>query len=91
MIMRFPFESVGDKNVISITALKNNLKTCKLLHLEWISNEVLLCSTKNYIQSLMMEYDRKYEKKDTHTHTHTHTHICITGSLCCTAEIDKIL
>ena len=24
----------------------------KLLHLEWISNEVLLCSTGNYIQSL---------------------------------------
>ena len=28
---------------------------CKLLHLEWISNEILLYSTGNYIQSLMME------------------------------------
>ena len=33
---------------------------CKLLHLEWISNEVLL----NYVQSLAMEHDgRYYEKK----------------------------
>ena len=31
---------------------------CKQLHLEWISNEVLLYSTENYIQSLVMEYDR---------------------------------
>ena len=30
---------------------------CKLLHLAWISNEVLLYSTRNYIQSLGMEYD----------------------------------
>ena len=30
---------------------------CKLLHLEWISNEVLLYSTANYIQSLGIEYD----------------------------------
>ena len=27
---------------------------CKLWHLEWISNEVLLC---RYIQSLVMEHD----------------------------------
>ena len=32
---------------------------CKLLHLEWISNEVLLHSTGNYIQSLVMEHDRR--------------------------------
>ena len=30
---------------------------CKLLHLEWISNEVLLHSTENYIQSLGIEHD----------------------------------
>ena len=29
----------------------------KLLYLEWISNEVLLCSTGNYIQSLGMDHD----------------------------------
>ena len=32
---------------------------CKLLHLEWISSEVLLYSTGNYIQSLMIEHDRR--------------------------------
>ena len=30
---------------------------CKLLHLEWISNEVLLYSTGNAIQSLGIEHD----------------------------------
>ena len=29
----------------------------KLLHLEWMSNEVLLYSTGNYIQSLGIDYD----------------------------------
>ena len=28
---------------------------CKLLHLEWISNELLLYSTGSYVQSLVME------------------------------------
>ena len=32
---------------------------CKLLHLEWISNEVLLYSTGNYIQPLVTEHDRR--------------------------------
>ena len=30
---------------------------CKLLHLEWINSEVLLCSTGNYIQFLGIEHD----------------------------------
>ena len=30
---------------------------CKLLLLEWISNEILPCSTENYVWSLMMEHD----------------------------------
>ena len=30
---------------------------CKLLHLEWITNEVLLYSTENYFQSLGIEHD----------------------------------
>ena len=30
---------------------------CKLLHLEWIGNEVLLYSTGNYIQYLGIEHD----------------------------------
>ena len=32
---------------------------CKLLYLEWISNKVLLYSTGNYIQSLVIEHDRR--------------------------------
>ena len=30
---------------------------CKLLHLQWISNEILLYSAGNSIQSLVMEHD----------------------------------
>ena len=29
----------------------------QLVHLEWISNEILLHSTENYIQLLVMEHD----------------------------------
>ena len=32
---------------------------CKVLHLEWLSNEVLLYSIRNYIQSLGIDYDRR--------------------------------
>ena len=36
----------------------------KLLHLEWISYEVLLYNTGNYIQSLGIDHNgRQYEKK----------------------------
>ena len=31
---------------------------CKLLHLEWVSNEVLLYSTGNYVKSLGVEHER---------------------------------
>ena len=33
---------------------------CKLFHLEWISNEVLLYCTGNYIQSPRIEHDGRY-------------------------------
>ena len=33
------------------------VRKCKLLHLEWISTEVLLYSTGSYIQSLVIEHD----------------------------------
>ena len=57
---------------------------CKLLNLDCISNEILLYCTGNYIQSLVMEHDgRYYEKKN--------VYICITGSLCCSAEMDRTL
>ena len=38
---------------------------CRLLPLEWISNEILLCSTENYVWSLMMEHDN-VRKKNVH-------------------------
>ena len=38
---------------------------CKLLHLEWISNGVLVYSTGNYVQTFGIEHDgREYEKKN---------------------------
>ena len=36
---------------------KFGVSRCKLLYLEWISNEVLLYSTGNYVQSLGLEHD----------------------------------
>ena len=33
------------------------INRCKLLPLEWISNEILLCSTGNCVWSLAMEHD----------------------------------
>ena len=33
------------------------ISRCKLLHFEWISNEILLYSTGSYFQSLLMEHD----------------------------------
>ena len=32
---------------------------CKLLHLEWVNNKVLLCSTRNYIQSPDLDHNEK--------------------------------
>ena len=32
---------------------------CKLLHLEWQDNEVLMYSTGNYVQSHVMEHDER--------------------------------
>ena len=48
---------------------------CKLLHLDWISNEVLLCSTGNYIQPPRLDDDGKYYLKKECTY--------MTMSLCC--------
>ena len=38
---------------------------CRLLPLKWISNEILLCSTGNYVCSLMREHD-SVRKKNVH-------------------------
>ena len=57
---------------------------CKLLHLEWITNDVLLYSTGNYIQSPGTDHDGgKNVKKN--------EYICVTKSLCCTAETSTTL
>ena len=37
---------------------------CKLLHLEWINNKVLLYSTGNYIQSPGINHNRKEHEKE---------------------------
>ena len=36
---------------------------CKLLYIEWINNKVLLYSTENYIQYLMITYNGKETEK----------------------------
>ena len=67
---------------------------CKLLHLGWISNKVLLHSTGDYAQSLGLKHDgREYEKKRLYVYvgiyTDAHTHM--TRSLCRMAEIEGLL
>ena len=51
---------------------------CKLLLLELINNEILLCSSENYVQLLTTEHDNGRKK--------VHIHVCVTGSPCCTVE-----
>ena len=57
---------------------------CKLLPLGQISNEVLLYSTGNYVQSLMMEHDGKLWEKN-----NVYMCVCMTGSLCCIVELTE--
>ena len=56
---------------------------CKLLHFEWISNEVLLYSTGNYIQFSETDHDGKeYRKECTYMYNWV---------ICCTGEIGTML
>ena len=41
---------------------KLGINRCRLLPMGWISNEILLCSTGNYVQSFMMEHDNMRKK-----------------------------
>ena len=67
--------------------MDGGLGGCKQLHVEWISNEVLLCSTGTYNQSLGVGHDGgQYEKEVSMS-----THVCMTGSLCHTEEIDHTI
>ena len=40
------------------------VRRCKLSHLEWIDNKVLLCSTGTCTQSLGIDHDEKEHKKE---------------------------
>ena len=51
------------------------ISRCKLLYIEWIDNKVLLYSTGNYFQYLVINHDGKeYEKKNVHK-LHTIKHV----------------
>ena len=47
---------------------------CKLLYIEWINNKVLLYNTGNYIQYLVINHGKEYEKE--------YIYIYINESLC---------
>ena len=47
----------------------------KLLHIEWINNKVLLCSTANHTQCPVIKCNVKYGQQCMCTHTHTHINI----------------
>ena len=53
---------------------------CKLLYTEWVNNKVLLYSTGNCIQYPVINHNGK-----------EYICVCITESLCCTAEINTTL
>ena len=55
----------------------------KLPYIAWISNKALLYSAGNYIQYPVINHNGKAYKK--------RMYICITESLCCTAEINTTL
>ena len=52
-------EKVGEG--VGCSGRKFRVSRCKLLHLEWIENEVLLFSTGSYVQSLVKEHDDRYK------------------------------
>ena len=63
---------------------------CKLLHLEWIYNKVLMYSTGNYTQYPVINHNGKeYEKE--YIYIYIYIYIYKTESLCCTAEINTTL
>ena len=66
------------------------ISRCKLLYIGWINNKVLLYSTGNYIQYLVINHNGKeYEKE--YIYIYICMYVCITESFCCTAEINTTL
>ena len=59
----------------------------ELMYIEWI-NKVLLYSMGNYMQYLVINYNRKEYKKEC---VYIYIYIHITKSLCSTAEINTTL
>ena len=56
----------------------------KLLYIKQINNNVLLYSTRNYIQNPVLHHNGKEHEKE-------YVHICIIESLCCTPETNTTL
>ena len=68
------------------------IRRCKLLYTGWINNKILLYSTGNYIQYLVINHNGKeYEKEYMYIYICTYMYIYITESLCCTAKINTSL
>ena len=64
------------------------ISKCKLLYIEWINTKVLLYSTGNQIQYHVENHNgTEYEKLC----VYTCVCVCITESLCCTAEMNITL
>ena len=60
------------------------ISRCKLLHVEWINNKVLLYSTGDYIQYPVINRNGKECLKK-------NVYIRVTESLCCTAAMNTTL
>ena len=57
---------------------KFGISRCKILHIGWINNKVLLCSTGNYFQYVVVNHNGKeYEKKSMYIYTYVHIYIYI--------------
>ena len=65
---------------------------CKLLHTDWINNKVLLYSTENYTQYLVINHNGKeYVKENMYMHTYICCYVCIAESFCSTTVINTTL
>ena len=78
---------------LSFKIWKFGVSRCKLLHLEWINNKVLLHSTGKYIQSPGIDHNGKEYLKRMYVFMCmcVCVCVCIIESLCCVAEICTML